>query len=87
MLSGNVYEAVSYRDQRLQAYLLCVGYQEGGALNNGLMFLLVFISFRLHNIVVFPFDHAPLFWKVTAYQISNFRSFKYDLMINTCLCH
>ena len=62
-------------------------YQQCYSLFIHLMFLLVFISFRLHNIVVFPFDHAPLFWKVTAYQISNFRSFKYDLMINTCLCH
>ena len=44
MLSGNVYEAVSYRDQRLQAYLLCVGYQEGGALNNGGCFNLIEIT-------------------------------------------
>ena len=62
-------------------------YQQCYSLFIHLIFLLVFISFRLHNIVVFPFDHAPLFWKVTAYQFSNFRSFKYDLMINTCLCH
>jgi hypothetical protein len=46
-----------------------------------------FISFRLHSIVVLLFGHAPLCWKATAYHISNLGSLKYDLMVNTYLCH